>query len=132
MCEKSRSLRQEELDGFWRLEFVKDILKVVEANQPAKFVVFGSKSHTYRLVEIKQITRGEWTMSISGLISCYTYSYSALVDFIEKVWEKSTTALKLDGEVPFTFSKPIANEDAEPSVSEKENSDGTNDKTQSL
>jgi hypothetical protein len=113
MCEKSRHLTQDEIDGYWRLIFVKEILQAVENGKTAKLVIFGRVSNKYRLVEIKQKTPGDWEMSISGMIACYTYSYSALVDFIEQLWNKSVTALHLDGEVEFTFNKPIAIQDDE-------------------
>lgn len=130
MCDKSRSLRQEELDAYWRYAFVKDIIKQFDNGLHARFVVFGSVSKKYRLVDLRKAREGEWEMSISGLITAYTYSYSAVIDFIEQIWNKSMTALHLDGEVEFEFKKPTANEDAE--KSEKGESNGAEDCTKSL
>ena len=110
----SRSLRQEEIDGFWRNEFVQQVLDYIKpGNKTARFIIF---HHYYKLVEIKQIgsNGGEWEFSCGKNNSFYTYKLSIIVDLLEQIYDKVTTVLSLDGEILIDRTHFDANPDASP------------------
>lgn len=112
--EKGRSLRQEEIDGCYRYDFVKAILDHINNNGTARFVVLGSSSGLYRLVEISKRIDGEWNFSVTDKGSMYTYRYGDLVHVLEQIWDGSSKVICFEGEIQLVLSKPKANPDAEP------------------
>lgn len=114
MTEKGRSLRQEEIDGCWRYDFVRAILEYIDSGMVAKFVVLGSSSGLYRLIEVSKCISGEWHFSASGKDSMYTYKYGDLVHWLEQIWGGTSKVFCFDGEIGLVLQKPKANDDAEP------------------
>lgn len=115
MCEsKGRSLRQEELDGYWRYAFVKDVISYLDEGHTAKFVVLGKSSGTHRLVEMHKRVDGEWDFSVTGKGSMYTYKYGDIIKVLEQLWDGSSQMIFFEGEIKPAFNKPICNPDAEP------------------
>ena len=102
-----RSLTQEELDGFWRNEFVRECLAEIETSGGFRFIAFKTR-HT--LVEIKRVTSGEWHFKVAGK-GWYTYRLSDIVDLLEKVYDH-TQVIPLKGEFQITAIHYTANTDA--------------------
>ena len=108
----SRSLTQDELDGFWRHDFVEQVLKALELNgSTVKFLIVKTQ---FNLVEITKVASGEWTMSV-GRKHYYTYRYADLVSFIEAAWDAASDIHPLAGEFEFSYCRPRANADADDS-----------------
>lgn len=105
-----RSLRQEELDGYNRYHFVKQVLRHIEAGHIAQFVAV--KRHN-NLVVIRQITIGEWEIKAGACVNGYTYRLSDVINLLEKLYD-TANIMCLEGEIQIDVVHTVANPDAEP------------------
>ena len=110
--DKGRSLRQEEIDGYYRQDFLNQVLGVIATGKTALFVVH--KDH-YSLVEIQRVgsSGGKYTLSVGG--DCrYTYHFSKVVRLLEDIYDKGLWVISLKGETAIVCEHHKANADAEP------------------
>jgi hypothetical protein len=91
---KSRALTQEELDGFWRNEWVGKVLELIAEKRTIRFLAHKSN---YTLIELNAPFGGEWKFSC-GDKHLYTYKMSDLIHFIEEIWESGAEVISLTGE----------------------------------
>ena len=110
--DKGRSLRQEEIDGYYRQDFLNQVLAWIATGQTARFVIH--KDH-YSLVEIQRVgsSGGEYTISVGGDHK-YTYHFSMVVRLLEDIYDKGAQVISLKGEIAVTCEHHKANDDAEP------------------
>ena len=109
---KGRSLRQEEIDGYYRQDFLNQVLAWIATGQTARFVIY--KDH-YSLVEIQRrgSSSGEYTFSVGGNHK-YTHRFSTVVNLLEEIYDKGLQVIALKGEIAVTCERCKANADAEP------------------
>lgn len=107
----ARSLRQEELDGYHRHEFVVNALFHLNPNGRVRFLAVG-RHHS--LIEIAARQPGEWTISW-GDQHRFTYRWSDVIHFLEQVYDSGAEVVALKGEAPIRNPQHVtANPDAEP------------------
>jgi len=117
MCNTaSRSLRQEELDAYFRQEFISSVLTALAPSgfmQQGRAVRFLIHKQNYTLVVIEQKGAGEWEFSV-GTNYRYTYHLSHLIDMLEQIYKSGAEVIALQGEAAITATHRTANPDAEP------------------
>jgi len=104
----SRSLRQEEIDGYWRMDFINQVLSQLKGGREIKFLAI---KHHYSLITISG-SDGEWHFSAADK-HYYTYRFSDLIDFIEKLYDSGANIVMLKGEIEISATHRTANPDAE-------------------
>jgi hypothetical protein len=104
----SRSLTQNEIDAYNRIDFETKIIDAVRSGLEVKFLAV--KNH-HSLVCIKQNMPGEFQFTIGGKYF-YTYKLSDLMEFIEKLYDEAQI-IALHGEFEIEAVHQTANADAE-------------------
>jgi hypothetical protein len=103
---------QEELDGFYRYDFVDTIVKQLEGGN-VKFLTVGSVNDTYTVIELKQIRRGEWGINV-GEKHRYTYKISDVISLLEDLYDEPKLTIRcLKGEFQFSVRHLSANVEQE-------------------
>ena len=108
----SRSLRQEEIDGYNRVNFIEEILAELQTGRTIKFLAI--KKSEYILCVFKRLVTGTWDFSI-GDKCFFTYKLSHVVDALEQLYDGSGIH-PLKGEFRVCAIHQKANADAEANI----------------
>lgn len=98
---KSQPVPQEELDAYWRYQFVMSVLKYIETGQTAKFI---AKKNEYSLVIITKEKDGVWRFSL-GDSNCYSYRLRDVVEILETIYDQHEV-IPLHGEFIISANHP--------------------------
>jgi len=100
----SRSLTQEEINAYNRLDFQMDIFKEIRRGVEVKFLAIGKH---YSAVYVKQVHDGEFEFG-TGAQHFYTYMVSDVMRFLEKIYD-DCQVIQLHGEYAIKCYRQTAN-----------------------